>query len=131
MKYASINGLTVGVVYITKPIGATTIEIPDDVFSQFTQNIDGTFTAPTSPPSARRDTGSAREFMDLFTNDEKIAIVTLSMSSATIKLWYDEALAGHVWLGHANVNAGLLALVALEAITSERKAIILATDFDT
>lgn len=82
---------------------------------------------PTPEP---RTTGTAREFMDLFTPTEKLAIVNLSMSNAEIKLWYDEALAGDVWLGHANVAAGLLAMQGAGAITSERAAEILATDFD-
>ena len=77
-----------------------------------------------------RTTGTAREFMDLFTPTEKLAIVNLSMVNAEIKLWYDEALAGDVWLGHANVTSGLLAMQYAGVITAERGAEILATDFD-
>jgi hypothetical protein len=77
-----------------------------------------------------RTTGTAREFMDLFTPTEKLAIVNLSMSNAEIKLWYDEALAGDVWLGHANVTSGLLAMQGAGVITAERAAEILATDFN-
>ena len=93
--------------------------------------IEGNTIEPyVAPPVPRRDTGTAREFMDLFTPTEKLAIVNLSMSNAEIKLWYDEALAGDVWLGHANVAAGLLAMQGAGVITSERAAEIMATDFN-
>ncbi|WP_162651543.1 hypothetical protein [Lentilitoribacter sp. Alg239-R112] len=81
-------------------------------------------------PKVKRDTGTFREFMELFTDAEKSAIIELTQTSVDIKLWYDQALAGDVFLGHAKVDAGLSALVSLTIITAERKAAIIASDFD-
>jgi hypothetical protein len=67
----------------------------------------------------------ARDFMDRFTPQEKLDIVGLTQSSAQVKLWYDEALAGRVWLDHPDVDAGLSAVVALGKLTAERKAEII------
>jgi len=85
------------------------------------------YVAPAKEP---RTTGTAREFMALFTKEEKLAIVSLSMSDAEIKLWYDEALAGDVELDHPDVQEGLLVMQIAGVITAERVAEILATDFD-
>ena len=86
-----------------------------------------TYVAPPKEPRVR---GTAREFMDIFTKDEKIAIVNLTMSDPAIKLWYDEALAGEVWLNHPDVTLGLGAMQLAGVVTAERAAEILATDFD-
>ena len=116
--------------------GGPEMSVPDNLGNRHRQMIakweaeGNTIAAYVAPPEPRRDTGTAREFMDLFTPTEKLAIVDLSMSNAEIKLWYDEALAGDVWLGHANVAAGLLAMQGAGVITSERAAEILATDFN-
>ena len=113
-----------------------TISVPNSKGNRHYQMVkeweaDGnTIAAYVAPAKEPRITGTAREFMDLFTPTEKLAIVNLSMSNAEIKLWYDEALAGDVWLGHANVAAGLLDMQGAGVITSERAAEIMATDFD-
>ena len=85
------------------------------------------YVAPAKEPRIK---GTAREFMAVFTKDEKIAIVNLTMSDPAIKLWYDEALAGEVWLNHPDVALGLGAMQLAGVITAERAAEILATDFD-
>lgn len=90
-------------------------------------NIIEPYTAPVSEPRLK---GTAREFMDIFTKEEKIAIASLTMSDPTIKLWYDEALAGEVWLDHPDVALGLGAMQLAGVVTAERAAEILATDFD-
>ncbi|NRA30747.1 MAG: hypothetical protein HRU11_10870, partial [Parvularculaceae bacterium] len=83
-----------------------------------------------APAKERRMKGTAREFMDIFTTEEKIKIVGLTMSDPAIKLWYDEALAGEVWLNHPDVALVLGAMQLAGVITAERAAEILATDFD-
>lgn len=85
------------------------------------------YVAPAKEPRVR---GTAREFMDIFTTEEKIKIVDLTMKDPAIKLWYDEALAGEVWLNHPDVTLGLGAMQLAGVITAERAAEILATDFD-
>ena len=82
------------------------------------------------PAKKPRIKGTAREFMGIFTKEEKLAIVNLSMSNAEVKLWYDEALAGDVELDHPDVQEGLLVMQIAGVITAERVAEILATDFD-
>lgn len=94
------------------------------------ESDDNQIEAYVPPEPATRRIGTAREFMDLFTKDEKTAIVAKTMDDPVIKLWYDEALAGDVWLDHPDVSLGLGALQALNIITPERAVEILATDFD-
>jgi uncharacterized MnhB-related membrane protein len=83
--------------------------------------------APTPEP---RTTGTFREFMELFTEAEQTAIIGLTQTNVAIKLWYDQALAGDVWLGHAKVEAGLSALVTATVITEARKDEIIGSDYD-
>ena len=110
--------------------------IPGDMGNRHRQRIaeweaeGNTIEAYVAPPTPRRDTGTAREFMDLFTPAEKLAIVSLSMSNAEIKLWYDEALAGDVWLGHPSVSSGLSVMVSAGVLTLERTEAILEVDFN-
>ena len=121
---------------ISATIDGQEFSIPDQAGNRHRQMIaeweaeGNTIAAYVAPATPRRDTGTAREFMDLFTPSEKLAIVNLSMSNAEIKLWYDEALAGDVWLGHPNVNGGLSAMVSAGVLTLERTEAILEVDFN-
>lgn len=89
-----------------------------------------TFPDYVAPDKGPRTTGTFREFMTLFTDAETAAIIALTQTSVAIKLWYDQALAGNVFLGHSKVDGGLSALVSLSIITEARKTEIMATDFD-
>lgn len=82
------------------------------------------------PVKEPRTTGTAREFMALFTKEEKTNIVTMTMADPVAKLWYDEALAGDVYLGHPDVALGLGAMVLAGAISQARVDEILLTDFN-
>ena len=82
------------------------------------------------PGKGPRKTGTFREFMALFDDVEVQGIIAATQSSVDIKLWYDQALAGDVWLGYAKVAGGLAALVSINLLTTERVEEILATDFD-
>ena len=125
------DNLTIDVVAFEDPNDPAFIKIDGSAFGGDTYDAStGIVTPQVQPPTPRRDTGSAREFMDLFTSDEKTTIVTLTMNNATIKLWYDEALAGDVWLGHPSVSSGLSAMVSSGVLTLERTEYILAWNFD-
>lgn len=66
-----------------------------------------------------------REFMDRLTTDELKAIVELTRNNTDIKVWYDRALAGNIWMKHPEVDYGLGLLVSLNVITAERKTEII------
>jgi hypothetical protein len=81
-------------------------------------NANAAMRARTVPP---------RDFMDRFTDDEKIGIMTLAHQEPRIQLWLSEALADEVWLDHPKVDAGLQAVIDSGAniLTAERKAEII------
>lgn len=78
----------------------------------------------------RRTEGTFREFMDLFTPPEQLAIAGAAMSDVAVKLWYDRAMGGTVRLDAAETAQGLDAIVAGGLITQERADAILAADYD-
>lgn len=64
---------------------------------------------------------SVLDFLELFTHEEQLAITQASMSSATIKLWYDKTLAASfVTISDPRVSAGLSALVAADLLAEQR-----------
>jgi hypothetical protein len=66
------------------------------------------------------------QFIDRFTDEEQLAIVTATMSNPVVKLWYDKLLAAQeVVFADPRLSAGLDGLVAAGLITAERKAEIL------
>lgn len=74
-----------------------------------------------APPIERRY--SPLQFMDLFTDDEQLAIVTATLANPAVKLWYDKMLAAHeINLNDARVTAGLAALAAAGLISEARIA---------
>ena len=80
---------------------------------------------PAPPPAAPRFT--SLEFLDLFTDDEQIAVATAAMQSATVKLWYDKMLAAsYITLDDPRTEAGLQGLVSATLISASRKAEIVA-----
>jgi hypothetical protein len=80
-----------------------------------------TFDPPPAPIEPPRTRFSPLEFMDLFTEDEQLAIVTAAMSSAPIKLWYDRMLAAE-WIDTTDprTTAGVDALVTAGLLASLR-----------
>ena len=84
-------------------------------------------------PKAKRREGEFREFLEIFTSTEQVAIKTVAMNPANVALalWYDKALGGATMsLDHSATTTGLDALVSAGLIDADRKAEILATDFD-
>lgn len=67
------------------------------------------------------------DFLDLFTEDEQIAVITAGYSSAVVKRWYDRVLAAtYITLDDPRVEAGLGALTAAGLLSEERKLAVLA-----
>lgn len=61
------------------------------------------------------------EFMDLFSDEQQLAIVTATMTVPAVKLWYDRMMAAQVVdLSDRRVTAGLAALVSEKLLTQDR-----------
>ena len=72
--------------------------------------------------TAYRDMTSL-EFLELFTPAEQVAVVSATMTSPVVKLWYDKMLAAmNITLSDPRTEAGLDALVDAGLLTAERKA---------
>ncbi len=63
------------------------------------------------------------EFLDLFTDDEQVAVVAATMTSPIVKLWYDKMIAAmSITLSDPRTEAGLDALVDAGLLSVDRKA---------
>ena len=70
---------------------------------------------------------SSLAFLDLFTEQEQIAVASAAMTNVHAKLWYDRTLAAEfITLDDPRTEAGLDALVAMGLITEPRKTEIAA-----
>lgn len=68
------------------------------------------------------------QFLERFNDAEQLTIVTATMSSPVIKLWYDKLMAAtEVVLSDPRLPLGLDALVSAGLITTARRAVILTT----
>lgn len=131
MKYATLKDGLVEVVYLEKPANIDTVEVPDDVFSGYSVNEDGAYHAPDAEKLPPRREGEFREFMELFTDDEQLGVISATQTDANIKRWYDKAMGGATFsLDHLQTDYGLTALVSVGLLTASRKAEILGADFD-
>lgn len=101
----------------------------DAVMRQVDANelVIGKFTPPEKP---KRRVGTPRDFLRLFTREERLAFWTAEKESPLLRDWWAEASTGDFSLDHPTVEPGLSLLVAAEILTEERKAAILATDFN-
>lgn len=62
------------------------------------------------------------ELLDLFTEDEQLAVVSATMQDAAVKLWYDRLIAAtFVTYEDPRTENGLQALVEAQLLTQERK----------
>ncbi|MEO0385033.1 MAG: hypothetical protein AAF234_15920 [Pseudomonadota bacterium] len=89
-----------------------------------------TYVLEDIPAIPRRTIGDFREFMDLFTPGEQLAIAAASQQSPQIKLWYDRAMGGDVPLDHPDTIAGVGALVTANLITQEAHDAVLSADYN-
>lgn len=72
-----------------------------------------------SPPQPQRM--SSLTFLELFAEDELVAIATAAMQDVQAKLWYDRTLAAeYVTIEDPRTAYGLQALVSMELLTAER-----------
>jgi len=82
-----------------------------------------------TPPVVVAPTGqfTSLEYLELFTEAEQLAVVSATMVSAQVKLWYDKMLAAEfITITDPRTVAGLDALVGAGLLTAERKdAIVL------
>jgi len=77
---------------------------------------------PVIPPSRL----SFLEFMDLFTNEEQLALAGAAMTDAPTKLWYDRAVgAQFIALDDERLAEGLDAMVLADIIPAARKTRVL------
>ena len=73
------------------------------------------------PPQPKQLT--SLEFLDLFTEAEQVTVVSTTMTSPIVKLWYDKMLAAmNITLSDPRTEAGLDALVDAGLLSVERKA---------
>lgn len=84
----------------------------------------------SSAETARRTVGSSREFLKLFTREERLAFWAAEATSPDLKDWWAMASTGDFWLGHPSVEAGLSGLVASGILAADRAEEILGADFD-
>lgn len=106
-------------------------DVPAEVLAkphQFT--FDGAAFADYVEPHVARRLGSAREFLHLFTEAERLAFFAAKQASPALELWWAEASTGQFSLDHPSVAQGLAQLVAAGLLAEGRKAEILAADFD-
>ena len=84
---------------------------------------DGKFSKPTSEPQpVLYPRFTTLEMLDLFTEEEQLAVVTATLTSPPIKLWYDRLIAAtYVTYEDPRTEEGLQTLVDAELITADRK----------
>lgn len=100
-----------------EPVPAGVTQIPYTV-------VDDTAAIAAAAAAARKV--SPLQFIERFTDAEQLAIVTVTQSNPSVKLWYDKLLASReVDFDDVRTQAGMTALVAAGLITSARSAIIL------
>jgi hypothetical protein len=87
-------------------------------------------TVPEPEPLPVRRIGTPREFLRLFTIQEREAFFRVEMVNPALRGWWAEASAGRFSLDHPSVATGLTALVAAGVITDARSSEIQGADFD-
>lgn len=94
---------------------------PDDCYEE------GQFRKPVKEPHFSYPRLTALEMLDLFSEEEQLAVVTASLTIPRIKLWYDRLIAAtFVTYEDPRTEKGLQSLVDAKLITAERKVEIQA-----
>ena len=82
---------------------------------------DGVEILPYAEPPPQPQRMSSLTFLELFAEDELVAIATAAMQDVQAKLWYDRTLAAeYVTIEDPRTVYGLQALVSMELLTAER-----------
>ena len=72
---------------------------------------------------------SSLEFLERFTEAEQLAVVSATLGSPQVKLWYDKLLAAeYVDLNDPRTEGGIDALIAAGLITADRKAALMTPE---
>lgn len=79
---------------------------------------------------APRRVGTPREFLHLFSSQEKTAFFEAARQNIAMEVWWAEACTGDFSLDHPSVEAGLEVLVQSGLLSADRMAEILSADFD-
>lgn len=83
--------------------------------------VESTYEAPMPEPLKPIKLSSLK-FLDLFTEEEQIAVASAAMSNVQAKLWYDRTLAAeYIDISDPRTKGGLEALVSMGLISTERK----------
>lgn len=84
------------------------------------QEIDEHLAQVVAPPPKTQFT--SLEFLDRFSDEEQLAVVSATLVNPVIKLWYDRLLAASfIDLTDPRTEAGIDALIAAELLAPERK----------
>lgn len=87
----------------------------------------GNIPQPADPVPVEWPKLSARDFLALFTQEEKLAIKAATRANDEIGLWYDEMLASQFITGEdPDTGRGLMALLSGGLLTSARHSAITA-----
>ena len=114
-----------GMVWAFEADGSQDDLITADMLPMTTAEV-ATHTAPRPLPPPAPKQFTSLEFLDLFTDEEQLAVASAAMSTAQVKLWYDRVLAASfVSLSDPRTSAGLQALVTESLITQARMDAIL------
>lgn len=89
------------------------------------------FGTPTITPSPNPlESVTPLQFFERFTEAEQLAIVSATMQSAAVKLWYDKLIAAtEVRFDDPRLPVGLTALVSAGLLTEERKTQVLTPEY--
>jgi hypothetical protein len=99
--------------------------VPMPTMAELRQAWEDLRNAPT-PPAPPATSCTALQFMDRFTEAEQLAVVSATMASPQVKLWYDKLIAAtEVVFADPRLSAGMDALVGNGLITQARSLEIL------
>ena len=87
--------------------------------------VDGEIVAlePELPVPILKTQFTSLEYLDRFTDAEQLAVVSATLQSAQVKLWYDRLLAAsYIDLNDPRTEGGIDALIANGLIAADRKA---------
>lgn len=97
--------------------------IPENLVAITEAEADELRAPPPAPPQTQF---TSLEFLDKFTEEEQLAVVSATLANPVVKLWYDKMLAASfVDIEDPRTTSGLDALVAAGLLTSERRTVIL------
>jgi hypothetical protein len=121
--YVDENGVYLGGFSGTEPENGTEIQVAPDDGRQFWSGSEWVW-AEGKPPA---QVLPKRDFMKLFTDNERRAIIGAAMQNVDIADWQNGLLlADDIRLDHPDLLSGMTAIVAAGLLTESRKNAILA-----